>query len=190
MSIEVVILMLGLAASPKLGAALPAFSLADPRGAQVTQALASGRSVVVVVTTPTLEQADAQNGWNKDLSGLSWSADSGPLYLWIEDMSQSWFKDTALKEMRAQYHPPPLMLLDHDGAVRRALGVADATSVVLVFDAQGKLALVETAAPTPERGRAIWARARSLMPSASPSPSPAPSLSPGPTPSLSAGAAP
>jgi hypothetical protein len=155
-------LALLLAATPEPGLAMPRFSLQDPRGRTVTEAAFAGRSGVLVVTTPTVDQGGAQEGWSRALDALDWP-DRGPWYAFLEDLSQSWFKDLALGEIRAKYDPPPPFLIDVDGALRKALGVPASATMVLVFDPRGKLVLVERGAPTAERGRAVWRKALELM---------------------------
>ena len=145
------------AAAPEPGLRLPAFSLQDPRGRTFTAGDWKGRSVVLVVTAPTLDQGGAQESWSACLDPLEWPAD-GPVYAWLEDFSQSWFKDLAMGQLKAKYDPPPWFLIDADGAVRRALGVPEGATWVLLYDAKGLLQAVERGAPTPARARALWQR--------------------------------
>jgi len=154
--------LLLLAATPEPGARFPPFTLTDPRGRTFTEEALRGRSVVLVVTAPTLDQGDAQEAWSRCLDALEWPAD-GPFYAFLEDFSQSWFQDLALGQLRARYDPPPWFLLDRDGSLRRALGVPEGTTLVLIYDARGLLVAVERGAPTPARARALWLRSLQLM---------------------------
>jgi hypothetical protein len=158
----VLLALLVAAAAPEPGARLPPFSLLDPRGRTFTSEDWKGRSVVLVVTAPTLDQGSAQEAWSRCLDALEWPAE-GPVYAWLEDFSQSWFREVALGELRAKYDPPPWFLLDPEGALRRALGVPEATTLVLVFDPRGVLVEVARGAPSPARARALRDRGLQLM---------------------------
>ena len=48
-------------------------------------------------------------------------------------------------------------MIDVDGEVRRTLGVEEEATVVLVFDAQGKLVKRVAESASPERAQEIWA---------------------------------
>lgn len=157
-----VLLALLVAAAPEPGTRLPAFSLPDPRGRTVSAADWKGKSVVLVVTAPTLDQGSAQEAWSRCLDALDWPAE-GPVYAWLEDFSQSWFRELALGELRAKYDPPPWFLVDLEGALRRALEVPEGTTLVLVFDPRGVLAEVARGAPSPARARALRDRGLQLM---------------------------
>jgi len=162
--------LLAITASPEPGLKRPRFSLEDARGRAFTSDVLEGRSAVFVVTAPTVSQGSAQEGWSRSLDPLDWPAD-GPFYAFLEDLSQSWFKEVALGEIRAKYDPPPWFLIDPTGDLRKALGVPPGTTMVLVFDTHAVLQLVEKAAPSPARARVIWRRALELMNlSASPKP--------------------
>ncbi len=142
--------------------ALPRRTLADPRGApHALDALtAGGRGVILVVTSPTVDQEKAQRGWDDALIAAR-PANAAARVVFLEDLSQSWFKSIARAAMKKDFVPDrePLLLIDEDGATREALGVEKATTVVLVFDARGALVATHTEAPSQPAATRVWAEA-------------------------------
>lgn len=137
---------------------LPDFRLEDPAGAVHTrEALARG-GLVLVVTAPIVTCERAQRGWDEHLGRERPPATSGRL-AFLEDLSQSWVKPVVLVAMRREYvaGEEPVLLLDHDGALRKALGVGKGATVVFAFDAQGGARATETGAPSAEAARRLWA---------------------------------
>jgi hypothetical protein len=141
----------------ELARELPRFTLRDADGGQHTRdaLLEEGAGLVVVVTAPTMACQEAQEGWSEAL--LAARPEDG-LLVFLEDLSQSWFEDTALRHLSEAYEPgePPLILIDRDGRQRRALGVEEEATVVFVFDARGQRVHVQTEPFSAERAQAAW----------------------------------
>ena len=137
--------------------ALPAFALEDPGGTRHERdALLADGGLVVVVTSPTLASGDEQEAWN---AALAAAAPAGARWVLLEDLSQSSFPDTALGRMKEKFDAarPPLLLLDLDGALRKALRVAEGATVVLVYDEHGALVHAEASEVSELRAKRVWA---------------------------------
>lgn len=139
---------------------LPSLKLKDPLDAEFTDAHFKPRGLVLVATSPIESQGRTQQAWHAELS--THVDRSGPALVMLEDLSQSWFRPLVLAKMREEYRrgAPIVLLLDESGATRRAFGVAENATVAFAFDRSGKLAAVETGAPTPERTRKLLDAAR------------------------------
>ena len=102
---------------------IPGFSLKDPDGHVFTSKGLLKDGLVLVVTAPIMKNKGAQEGWEKYLS----KARSGSKAKWVylEDMTPSFFKNIALKRMKKDYTfgKEPILLIDKSGEVRRSLGV-------------------------------------------------------------------
>jgi hypothetical protein len=135
---------------------LPELKLDDPLGNTFTEDNFTERGVVVVATAPSLSQGDAQQTWDAAFRGARRGAD-GPQVVMLEDMSQSWFRGPVLDRMRASYKSGQtlVLLLDEDGAIRKALGVPENATVAFAFAPGGQLAAVETQGGTVERARKL-----------------------------------
>ena len=124
---------------------LPDFNLRDPAGTSHTRGVCRN-GAVIIATAPTLKHGDRQREWQQTLKErfADW-APNGPALILLEDMTQSWFKSKALKKMREKYvsGKQPILLIDEQGAVRRALeakkNALKNRTVVLVYDPDGKL---------------------------------------------------
>jgi hypothetical protein len=140
------------------GRTLPDFRLEDPAGAVHTRADLARGGLVLVVTAPIHKNERAQRGWDDHLGRERPQGTTAKL-AFLEDMQQSWFQRVALAAMRHEYVAgnEPVLLLDHDGATRRALQVDVGLTVVLVFDATGALRATERGAPSAEAARRLWA---------------------------------
>lgn len=138
---------------------LPAFACKDPAGERhEIRELAKASGVVIVVTAPVLAQQSAQEGWSEQL--LAKRPGDGPSLVFLEDMSQSWFPSTARERMQKEFKPEslPLLLLDEEGEARRALGVGEDQTVVLVYDRTGTLVHEERGEPSPALAEQIWGK--------------------------------
>lgn len=138
---------------------VPDLTLPDPTGATHSlPQLAKTNGLVLVVTSPTLHSEGAQKGWDKDLVAAKGS--SKAIFAMSEEMPDSLFKGTALKEMRKDWKPGdiPLLLVDNAGTLHKALGVAKNQTVVFVFDNTGKLIYKFTGAPTAAQSKTIWGK--------------------------------
>jgi hypothetical protein len=145
-------------AARHFAATLPAFTLADPRGAQHGRdaLLADDGGLLIIVTAPRMSQGDEQTAWNDAITA---AAPAHARWLLLEDLSQSSFPGTALGRMKDEFDPAvqPLLLIDRDGALRTALGVAEDATVILVYDRHGALVSSETAEASPARAQRLWA---------------------------------
>jgi hypothetical protein len=143
--------------------ALPHLSLADPRGVlhRIDELTASG-PVILVVSAPTASTEGDQRGWDEVLAATRPSRTSAQI-VFVEDLSQSWFPTIARDAMREAFDPTrgPLVLIDEDGRARRALRVDEDATVVLVYDARGRLAAAHPEAPTRLDAQHVWEQARS-----------------------------
>ncbi len=136
-------------------AQLPAFSLQDPTGKIFTQK-DFNHGVILVVTAPILANESYQRGWSDML--VKTKGTSKARVVFVEDMTPSYFKKIALNSMKKEYEPgkDPILLIDHDGALRNNLKVEEKKTIVLVYNKNGKLIYSETGKPSDERARAIW----------------------------------
>lgn len=135
---------------------LPYFTLKDPIGNLHCSTEIGKYGLVLVVTAPILSNESFQKGWDRFLPAFK-PATKARLFF-IEDMAPSLFKEMALSQMKKGYRPngDPTLLIDNTGAVRRALGVAEKQTVVLVFDASGKLVFKEAGRPSAASAKRIW----------------------------------
>lgn len=135
---------------------LPQFTLKDPVGTAHCSTEIGKFGLVLVVTAPILSNENFQKGWNYFLPALKPKIPARLFFL--EDMSSSLFKDMALAEIRRDYEPDvdPIVLIDDTGAVRRALGVAEKKTVVLVYNANGQLVHTESGKPSASSAKKIW----------------------------------
>jgi hypothetical protein len=135
---------------------LPEFSLKDPRGRVFTRKDLLVDGAVVVATAPTLNNKGVQEQWSKLLKAAK-HRNKGRL-VFLEDLSQSSFKETARRGMRKQSDAgeEPLLLIDPEGALRKKLGVEKKDTVVLVYDKRGKLVHEEKGKPSQRAAAQIW----------------------------------
>lgn len=131
---------------------LPAFSLQDVSGVTHTQDDFLAHGGVIIVTAPSLSQGEHQTAWDKALGPYPWPA-GGPRFAMVQDMSQSWFRGVVLSSMKERYDPKlqPWLLLDEQGAVRRAFGVGEDLTVAFAFAPGGRRLGVETGQGSKER---------------------------------------
>lgn len=139
---------------------LPQFSLKDPAGKTHTQEELAKNGLVLVVTAPILSNKEEQEGWSKYL--VETKSGKAKLAL-LEDMTPSYFKDKALSQMKKEYKPgeEPILLIDHNGEVRKKLGVPEKETVVLVFDKKGKQIYQEKGKPSASLAKRIWQKSAS-----------------------------
>lgn len=141
--------------------ALPALKLKDPLGREFTDAELKARGAVVVVTAPTHAQGGAQQAWNAALQAVKPGA-QGPALVFVEDMSQSWFRAAVLAHMKNVYKPSAeqLLLLDEAGATRKAMGVPENATIAFAFAPGGRLVAVQTKEGTVARAEELVRAAR------------------------------
>jgi len=123
---------------------LPSFKLKDPAGKEFTDADVRKAGVVIVVTIPNVKHQDPQKHWVHEISKEKWGAD-GPKFILIEDLAQSPYKDKSMNGMKESYKAGsiPQLLVDDTGDFRRALGVQQDETNVLVYDKDGRLLAFE-----------------------------------------------
>ncbi len=137
---------------------LPDFHLKDPAGREHTRAELLPKGLVLVVTAPTVDNEDDQRGWDEELQKARPAGAEGRL-VFVEDLSASWVPGLALQGMKREFRDgvEPLLVVDEEGALRRALHVERGKTVVLVYDAAGKLVHDETGDPAAHRAARSWA---------------------------------
>ncbi|MFH1829588.1 MAG: hypothetical protein ABH871_02260 [Pseudomonadota bacterium] len=137
---------------------LPGFILPDPDGTKHASSTLVKNGMVLVVTAPTLHDKGAQEGWDKYL--VDTMPKSGPILIFIEDMSVSAWKNIAQKDMKKDWKPgvPPLLLLDEAGSVRKSLGVGRDATAVLVYDKSGTLVYTDKESPSLASAKTIWSK--------------------------------
>lgn len=141
---------------------LPVFKLKDPGDNEHCQDAVlktAPKGLVVLVTIPNAKHGTQQSSWQSKLMKKDWPADQFNMIL-LEDLSQSGaVKDKALDGMKKNFKPEkqPLLLIDYTGDVRKSFNVPQDTTVLLVFDKDGKLvhsedeqSTTEETQPTPE----------------------------------------
>lgn len=135
---------------------LPRFTLKDPVGRSHCSTEIGKYGLVLVVTAPILSCENFQKGWDRFLPAFKPKTPAQLFF--IEDMTPSLFKEIALSEMKKGHKPGgnPTLLIDTTGSVRRALGVAEKKTVVLVFNASGKLVFTESGRPSAASAKKIW----------------------------------
>lgn len=117
--------------------ALPEFKLKDPAGAEHAQGDLKERGALVIITIPNVKHSAPQDQWARWVTRKGWKKD-GPRLVFVEDLSQlndGKIKETALAKLKDRFETGknPLILLDLDGAARKAFGInVDETVVVLV----------------------------------------------------------
>jgi len=136
--------------------ALPDFTLDDPNGKPVTREALAKDGLVLVVTAPILANQAAQEGWAKALVEARGASKAS--FAFLQDMQPSSFKGTALSHMRSRYAPErgPILLIDEEGALRRELKVAEERTVVLAYDAGGRLVYAEEGQASSDRATKAW----------------------------------
>lgn len=122
-----------------LASDMPTFSARDPAGAMHTHQELLERGAVIVVTIPNAKHGDFQSTWARHLEKQIPAG--GPRLVMVEDLSQSNVRENALKSMKERFRPgqETMLLLDEDGSLRRAFGVQNDETVVLVYSKDGRL---------------------------------------------------
>jgi hypothetical protein len=146
---------------------LPDLRLPDPARREHALPRLSGRGgLVLVVTAPTHDQAEAQRGWADRLAAAR-PAGARVRFALLEDLDQSWFPATARRALRRAHVAgrDPLLLLDETGAARRALGVDAGVTWLLAYDRKGELRFVERGEPSAAGAQRAW-EAAGLPPAA------------------------
>ncbi len=75
----------------------------------------------------------------------------------LEDMSVSDFKEVARKDMKKDWAgPPPILLIDKTGAIRRSFGVGPDETVVLVYNKSGNLVYSSSGPASVSTAKKAW----------------------------------
>lgn len=135
---------------------LPAFSLKDPTDKTYTAKMLASKGVVLVVTAPIQANESSQKGWDEQLRQAK-QGNAGHL-VFLQDMTPSSFKSIAISQMKKEYKPgvEPILLLDHDGRVRKSLKVTEKSTVVLVYNTKRRLVYTETGPPSAPAAKKAW----------------------------------
>lgn len=151
------LLSLGVVALAERSRTLPDFALRDPAGRLHTRASLASHGLVVLVTAPTLASEDDQRAWDGFLCATRPDAASAQL-AFVEDLDQSWFPDRAARAMREEYDPKGVVvvLVDREGALRRALRVDEGRTVLFAFDASGNRRFAHSGEPSEAAARRAW----------------------------------
>lgn len=139
-------------------AQIPTFSLQDPLGKTWSSSGLIANGLVIVLTTPILHDSGAQKGWGAHLP--STMPKGGQKLVFLENLSASDWKSTALKEMHKDYTPGtvPILLVDKTGSVAKSFGATPKNTVVLVYDKKGKLIYSFAGAPSAAAATTIWGK--------------------------------
>lgn len=153
----VTLLSLGVVALAERSRTLPDFALRDPAGRLHTRASLASHGLVVLITAPTLASEDDQRAWDGFLCATRPEA-AGAQLAFVEDLDQSWFPDRAARAMREEYDPkgPVVVLVDREGALRRALHVDEGQTVLFAFDASGNRRFAHSGEPSEAAARRAW----------------------------------
>jgi peroxiredoxin len=130
----------GLSGATFAGDQVPEFQLKDPSGGVHTQKDLQERGAVIVISIPNVKHSENQSRWTNGIKkGVP---ETGAQVVVIEDLSQSNVREKAVKGMRENFKPGQrtLLLVDETGEVRRAFGVPQDETTILVVDRQGGVA--------------------------------------------------
>jgi hypothetical protein len=121
----------------------PEFSLKDPVGKEFGgDELCRPTGMLVMLTAPTLTQYEKQKKWEKVMNRQRWPKSAAPRRVLIEDLSQqNSYKEKARAMMKQAYKSDGEMavLIDESGDVRRAFGVQNDETVIVLCDAHGRI---------------------------------------------------
>jgi len=139
-------------------AQIPTFSLQDPLGKSWSSSGLISNGLVIVLTAPILHDSGAQKGWDKYLPPAM--PKDGQKLVFLENLSASDWKGTALKDMHKDYTAGtvPILLVDKTGNVAKSFGANPKNTVVLVYDKKGKLVYSFTGAPSAATATTIWGK--------------------------------
>ena len=132
----------GNGAGPYAGV-VPDFKLKDCSGQNHnSESLFKERGTLLMVTVPNLTQYERQKKWEKYIKQAGWPQENAPKCVVIEDLSQQpGHRDKAFRCMqdKAREESRELFLVDESGDVRRALGVDQNETVILIVDSSGSV---------------------------------------------------
>lgn len=135
---------------------LPIFSLKDPFDKPYTSKLLAKRGVIFIVTAPIQANESDQKGWNEVLRQAKKS--HAGRFVFIQDMTPSFFKNIALSQMKKsdQANVEPVLLIDHDGSVRKSFNVEEKSTVVLAYNAKRRLVYEAAGPPSALLAGKLW----------------------------------
>jgi hypothetical protein len=118
---------------------IPQFKLKDPAGKEHTDRELLAVNTVVMISIPNAKHGENQERWmdllDKALPGAT------PQIVILQDLSQSNVVQEATEGMKERFQPGqrPLLLVDTTGDVRRAFGVPQDETAILVCDSKGAI---------------------------------------------------
>jgi len=136
---------------------VPDITLQDPHGGTHNlKALAGAGGLILVISSPTLEERSAQEKWTKLLSDTR-ESNRGTFVL-VEDMGDAFLKSIALHEMKEEWKPGdvPLLLVDNGDTLNSVLDVHSEETVIFAYDKRGKRVKCYAGVPSKNEARAIW----------------------------------
>ncbi|MFO7986338.1 MAG: hypothetical protein R6U38_10755 [Desulfatiglandaceae bacterium] len=137
---------------------IPDVTLPDPQGGKHhLPTLAKTGGLVLVITSPTLDDKSAQEAWSKLLASARGSNQG--TFVMVEEMKDAFIKSIALHQMKENWKPGdvPLLLVDNSSTLHAKLDVRKDETVVLAYNSKGVLVKHYTGAPSKPRAKAIWA---------------------------------
>ena len=137
---------------------IPDVTLPDPEGGKHhLPTLAKSGGLVLVITSPTLDDKSAQEAWSRLLASAR-GANQGT-FVMVEELEDAFLKSIALHEMKEHWKPGdvPLLLVDHSGKLCAKLDVCKDETAVLVYNHKGVLVKRYTGPPNKARAEAMWA---------------------------------
>ena len=136
---------------------IPDVTLPDPEGGKHhLPTLAKSGGLVLVITSPTLDDKSAQEAWSRLLASAR-GANQGA-FVMVEEMEDAFLKSIALHEMKENWKPGdvPLLLVDHSGKLCAKLDVSEDETAVLAYNHKGVLVKRYTGPPSKARAQAMW----------------------------------
>jgi hypothetical protein len=118
---------------------IPEFKLKDPMDKEYTHKYLLAVNTVVMISIPNAKHGENQERWMALLEKSL--PDSSLQIVVLEDLSQSDVVQDATEGMKERFKPGqrPLLLVDETGDVRRAFGVPDDKTAILVCDRMGTI---------------------------------------------------
>ncbi|MDZ7699162.1 MAG: hypothetical protein U5R49_20255 [Deltaproteobacteria bacterium] len=112
--------------------------------------------MILVISSPTLEERSAQEAWSRLLSDAKGSSEG--TFVMVEDMRDAFIKSIALHNMKEDWKPGdvPLLLVDNAGTLFAALGVQSEETVVFAYDKTGQRVKRYAGKPGEGQAEAIW----------------------------------
>ena len=121
----------------------PDFKVKDPTGVEHNSTDLFGKTgMLIMITVPNLTQYEKQKAWDKYVEKHPWPERGAPQRVLLEDLSQqTTYKEKVRGMMKQCYKPEKNMIVavDEDGSIRRAFGVMNNETVILLVDSSGRI---------------------------------------------------